>query len=405
MEALPGVPGKDGLPPDPEGSLVSADPRLRPKGTGFVQRCVDPLHETVHQLDVQALCDAKQMLVLASKLWLLMDPTEECRVAQRPPLLASTHRHRPIRGGVKTANGWVSVASYTAAYPPAMCVDLAKFYKHCMKDLKRGSLRTSPLSEYDDVEGWPELRMRELVAAIPFTEDQDFDEGEEELRERHLVREKFVLEVQATDEGNQPQFEKSLPLGNGSLRFAMAESQWEDSAWIQVLHKLSKMGHDGAQLSDKGHSFRMGEDRTLEVGVQLPGHTAATWVVVVPDGKVPGTSTSWNQFCFVSLHAHAGAHFAPDKTLALLARACWWEHMRRDVLMWCDRRWQCLQYRRRPDQVPAGCHVSYMQRPWQDVMIDCEGPSSPADIATGAKYVPTLRCAMWGSEARVAGTT
>ena len=119
-------------------------------------------------------------------------------------------------------------------------------------------------------------------------------------------------------------------------------------------------------------------------------------MVVVPDGKVPGTSTSWKQFCFVSLHAHAGAHFAPDKTLALLARACWWEHMRRDVLMWCDRCWQCLQYRRRPDRAPAGCHVSYTQRPWQDVMIDCEGPSSPADIATGARYVLTLRCAMCG---------
>jgi hypothetical protein len=176
----------------------------------------------------------------------------------------------------------------------------------------------------------------------------------------------------------------------------MAEGQWADPVWIHLLHKLNKAGPAGTQLSEKSHSFRLGEDRTLEVGVQLPGHAAAAWVVVVPDGKVQGTSTSWKQFCFVSLHAHAGAHFAPDKTLALLARACWWEKMRQDVLLWCDRCWQCLQFRRRPDRAPAGNHVSYTQRPWQDVMIDCEGPSSPADIATGAKYVLTYRCTMCG---------
>ena len=91
---------------------------------GVVQRCVDPLQETVTSLDVQALSPARIVLVLSSKLWMLMDPAEE---GQGPPLLAATHRHRPIRGGVKTSQGWVSVASYSAAHPPAMCVDFAKF--------------------------------------------------------------------------------------------------------------------------------------------------------------------------------------------------------------------------------------------------------------------------------------
>ena len=126
----------------------------------------------------------------------------------------------------------------------------------------------------------------------------------------------------------------------------------------------------------------------------LPGHAAAKWVVVVPDGLVQGTYTQWKQFVFVSLHAHAGAHFAPDKTVQLISRACWWEKMRQDTQYWCDRCWQCLQFRKRPDRAPAGTHVSYTQRPWQDVMIDCEGPSSPTDIATLARYVLTLRCSM-----------
>ena len=44
---------------------------------GVVQRCVDPLQATVTSLDVQALSPARVVLVLSSKLWMLMDPTEE----------------------------------------------------------------------------------------------------------------------------------------------------------------------------------------------------------------------------------------------------------------------------------------------------------------------------------------
>jgi hypothetical protein len=42
----------------------------------IVQRCVDPVHETITELDVQALSRATTMLVLATKLWLLMDSVE-----------------------------------------------------------------------------------------------------------------------------------------------------------------------------------------------------------------------------------------------------------------------------------------------------------------------------------------
>ena len=85
---------------------------------GMVQRCVDPVHEVVQGLDVQALCSARVVLILSSTLWMLMDPIEK---GLGPPLLAATHKHRPIRGGVKTPDRWVSVASFSAAYPPAMC--------------------------------------------------------------------------------------------------------------------------------------------------------------------------------------------------------------------------------------------------------------------------------------------
>ena len=113
---------------------------------------MDPLQETVTSLDVQALSPAMVVLVLSSKLWMLMDPTEE---GPGPPLVAATHKHRPIRGGVKTA-------SFSAAYPPAMCVDFAKFYHHCMQGLARGKLLASPLSKYEEPREWPELGMKEI---------------------------------------------------------------------------------------------------------------------------------------------------------------------------------------------------------------------------------------------------
>ena len=120
-------------------------------------------------------------------------------------------------------------------------------------------------------------------------------------------------------------------------------------------------------------------------------------MVVVPDGNVRGTETSWKQFCFVAMHTHAGAHLPADKTYQLMTRSCWWKKMKVDVEWWCDRCWQCLQWRRRPQRSPAGSHVSYTQLPWQDVMVDCEGPSSPPDMATGARYVLTMRCSLCGA--------
>ena len=86
-----------------------------------------------------------------------MDPKEE---GPGPPLVAATHKHRSIRGGVETSQGWVSVASFSAAYPPAMCVDLAKFYHHCVQGLARGQLLASPLSKYEEPKEWPETEIR-----------------------------------------------------------------------------------------------------------------------------------------------------------------------------------------------------------------------------------------------------
>ena len=42
-----------------------------------------------------------------------------------------------------------------------MCVDLAKFYHHCVQGLARGQLLASPLSKYEEPREWPELRMQE----------------------------------------------------------------------------------------------------------------------------------------------------------------------------------------------------------------------------------------------------
>ena len=204
----------------------------------MVQRCVDPVHQTITQLDIQALSDATTLLVLASELWLLMDPFQAGGVSMLgPPLLASTHRHRAIRGGVKTSTGWVAVAGFTAAYPAAMCVDLARFYGHCIRGTVRDPLlRPSALSKYNDIEGWPELRMKEVVAAFPLDAEEaaeEVDEGEEEMLDRQRRREQLVQKVQAGDEDSQPLFERDLPLSKGSLRMTMSEhSGWTRSFFM-----------------------------------------------------------------------------------------------------------------------------------------------------------------------------
>ena len=141
----------------------------------MIQHCVDPVHETITQLDIQALSTAMTLLVLASRLWLVMDPFQEGGVSMLGQPFAGFHasaspdkgrgQHLVGMGG----SGWVH-----GCLPPAMCVDLARFYLRCVLDAVRDPLlRPSPVSNHSNVEGWPELCMGEVVAAFPVAEEEE----------------------------------------------------------------------------------------------------------------------------------------------------------------------------------------------------------------------------------------
>jgi len=101
---------------------------------------------------------------------------------------------------------------------------------------------------------------------------------------------------------------------------------------------------------------------------------------------------TWKFWVFLQLHVGVfGMHRAADKTVSLLRRLVWWDHMKKDVDYWTERCMTCIRFRKRPTKqgmVPVkrtdiDC--------WQEVMVDCEGSSRPADIA-GHVYTLTYMC-------------
>ena len=96
-------PGRTTFPTIPKGAKLRPIAAWGADGLNVVQRCVDPVHETIRQLDVQALCKASKMLVVASRLWLQMDPnrgseevdgTSSCRFHRSAPTDLWEHQDR-----------------------------------------------------------------------------------------------------------------------------------------------------------------------------------------------------------------------------------------------------------------------------------------------------------------------
>ena len=97
---------------------------------------------------------------------------------------------------------------------------------------------------------------------------------------------------------------------------------------------------------------------------------------------------------FLQVHVGVfGGHRLAPQTLRILLRVAWWPRAAKDIEAWIERCSTCIRFRKRPtkqDSVPV--------RPvslecWQEVMVDFEGPSTPADRA-GNKYVLTYICCL-----------
>ena len=98
---------------------------------------------------------------------------------------------------------------------------------------------------------------------------------------------------------------------------------------------------------------------------------------------------SWRVFLFQQCHVGPfGGHKNAVQTEQMLRRIAWWPSAKRDISLWVDRCWVCVQYRKKCTKVPASFIITTSFLPWQEVMVDIEGPSCPPDRA-GHVYVLT----------------
>ena len=96
------------------------------------------------------------------------------------------------------------------------------------------------------------------------------------------------------------------------------------------------------------------------------------------------------------MHCHVGVlggHRNPEKTIACIRRLCWWKGMSGDVWRWVKSCGTCLRFRSVPQKVPTSPSLPVSIECWQEVTVDMEGPSNPAD-RHGNKYMMTYVCCL-----------
>ncbi|MEC8937001.1 MAG: integrase zinc binding domain-containing protein, partial [Pseudomonadota bacterium] len=86
-----------------------------------------------------------------------------------------------------------------------------------------------------------------------------------------------------------------------------------------------------------------------------------------------------------------GAHRNADKTTALILRQAWWATIKDDVKKWWQQCITCLRFRRMAQKQEQQAVIPVDAECWEEVMIDLEGPSNPAD-KQGNKYSMTYIC-------------
>ena len=400
------------LPAPPDGAPYRAMAWTSADGShaGVVQYCLATAHETVSQLDVKSVEPRAACLVsFASPRWIQFDFGDPASVPPTP-LLAATHAHQRIRGNVRTRGGWVNLCTAAAAYTPEFSTVLARLYAQALRGIKRGAMpAASPLRAADalafELPGADRLvaSLDAAADALPIDDppwkhavvDPDLvREGREDESSMVRYREYLGDQIRDGSEGAAPDFS----IG-GATRSQILDNQWRDPRLQPSLQQhaaprtaasLPDAGGGGRVLD--GRPFRLGPpDGVFETAVPSPGAALARWVVVIPDGS-PCPGITWKRWVFTSAHAGPfGGHRPADKTLIVLLRCAWWPSVSEDVALWCDRCWQCLQYRRRTAKGPAQFIVPSSFFPWYHVLVDIEGPSSP-QAKSGATHIFEYIC-------------
>ena len=117
----------------------------------------------------------------------------------------------------------------------------------------------------------------------------------------------------------------------------------------------------------------------------------SAWVVIVPDGNATA-HMSWKRWCFMQVHTGIlGGHRSANKTMSALKRIVWWQTMHTDVETWWLRCHTCQRFRKVAQRQEAPSVIPIEAECWERVMIDIEGPSTPADL-DGCIYVMTYIC-------------
>ena len=128
-------------------------------------------------------------------------------------------------------------------------------------------------------------------------------------------------------------------------------------------------------------------DGVLEYKVVLS--TAVIWVPVIPEG-------AWRYWIFLWAHGDGAlaCHRTANETFQVLRRAAHWPGIQTSSDKFVRECSVCLQYRSQPLQPPyrspLADDAATVKMPWQDVVIDVQGPFTKAE--GGEQYVLSYCC-------------
>ena len=282
--------------------------------------------------------------------------------------MASTHRHRHVRGRVPIGRKWVTVAQLSACYTPEMAALFGRLWTRALGAL--GQQRPYPIvkgvletafsrrprepfhallprvvsSQVSALSGQGDGGGSDLSAidVAPLDPEMVAVGRAEEFRDISL-RESLADTLRDGD----PVLDRQEFQVSASMRQALVQAQWNDPNLAPICHTLQYDPKAQVALgkSKTALSLRLNdEDWGLEALVRQ-ANGESSWVVVVPDGLYrPGGS--WKSFIFEHFHVGPfGGHKSADRTVMMIRRVAYWEHIVTDVERGVQLCWVCIKFR------------------------------------------------------------
>lgn len=309
-----------------------------------IQQCVAWTHEGPHECsgDRYPLSDKRcWVVVLCMDTWMLFDPVGDLSGSLR---------------GRKLPNSGGSVAVLTQAVG-----------RHTSRGPALGASRQEPLKRPPTID--PKYSIRDGRAELT-------EEGARWYENRSRYRAGLAEELRG-DLGEHD-FRTSA-----TLRTSWGLAQREDPELCQLFRRGAVFPPDR----------RLSADSLVEKRISEPGTGAPIWVPIVPAGNATAVLT-WRKWMLLQFHVGTmGMHRPPAKMRMMMTRVCWWPKMEEDLQRWADACLTCVRFRKRPRKQEQVAVKPVDVQGWEEVMVDLEGPSTPAD-ATGQAYTMTYQCCL-----------